>query len=216
MRGRLEDRVWEHRPELYAPAAYRKACHYQAFMPDGLVGERFSLPAELSGVVSDAEGEIRAWNASATPAPALLARGLLRTESIASSKVEGLAVDASSLARAEAKADLGASVAATATEVLANIDALSRHAGCIGVRRGDHAGAPLRKPFEANGGSPRRVRSAVGRQRRIFPPSAYDGMWESEPPSMQMACPVMNDPSSDTRKQTRLATSSGSPVRARS
>ena len=125
MRGRLEDRVWEYHPDLYAPAAYRKACRYQAFIPDCLVGERFSLPAELSGVISDAEGEIRALNASATPALAPLARLLLRTESIASSKVEGLAVDARSLARAEAKADLGASVSATATEVLANIDAMT-------------------------------------------------------------------------------------------
>jgi Fic family protein len=125
VRGRFEERVWEYRPDLYAPAAYRKACPYQAFVPDGLTGERFSLPADLSGVVSDAEGEIRALNSSAVPALAPLARLLLRTESIASSKVEGMAVEARSLARAEAKADLGANVSATAAEVLANIDAMS-------------------------------------------------------------------------------------------
>ncbi len=68
MRGRFEDRVWEYRSDLYAPAAYRKGCRYQAFVPDGLIGERFSLPADLSGVVSDAEGEIRALSSSAVPA----------------------------------------------------------------------------------------------------------------------------------------------------
>ena len=125
MRGHLEDRVWEYHPDLYAPPAYRKACQYQAFIPDRLVGDRFSLPAELSGVISDAEGEIRALNSAATPALAPLARLLLRTESIASSKVEGMAVDARSLARAEAKADLGANVSATAAEILANIDAMT-------------------------------------------------------------------------------------------
>jgi Fic family protein len=48
----------------------------------------------------------------------------LRTESIASSKVEGLQVDARSLARAESRADIGGRVSATASEVLANIDAM--------------------------------------------------------------------------------------------
>jgi Fic family protein len=125
MRGHYEERVWEYHPDMYAPAAYRKACRYQTYVPDRLTGERFSLTADLSGVISDAEGEIRALNSSAGPALAPLARLLLRTESIASSKVEGMAVDARSLARAEAKADLGANVSATAMEVLANIDAMT-------------------------------------------------------------------------------------------
>jgi Fic family protein len=117
--------VWEYNPHLYAPAAYRKACRYRAFVPDPLVGDRFSVPDELLGVISDAEDAVRTLNSSAVPALAPLARLLLRTESIASSKVEGMAVDARSLARAEAKADLGAKVSATAQEVLANIDAMT-------------------------------------------------------------------------------------------
>jgi hypothetical protein len=123
--GRFEERVWEYNPDLYAPPVYRKACRYQAFVPDPLVGDRFSVPGELLGVISDAEDAVRTLNPSATPALAPLARLLLRTESIASSKVEGMAVDPRSLARAEAKADLGANVSATAREVLANIDAMT-------------------------------------------------------------------------------------------
>jgi len=53
-----------------------------------------------------------------------LARLLLRTESIASSKVEGLQVDARALARAEIKQDTGRPVGPQATEVLASIAAM--------------------------------------------------------------------------------------------
>lgn len=125
MRGHFEDRVWEHDPGLYAPATYRKACRYRAFVPDPLVGDRFSAPGELMGVISDAEDAVRALSSSAAPALAPVARLLLRTESIASSKVEGMAVDARTLARAEAMSDLGAKVSPTAREVLANIDAMT-------------------------------------------------------------------------------------------
>jgi hypothetical protein len=43
----------------------------------------------------------RTLNARARPAPASLARLLLRTESIASSKVEGMQIDSRDLARVE-------------------------------------------------------------------------------------------------------------------
>jgi hypothetical protein len=49
---------------------------------------------------------------------------LLRTESIASSRVEGLQANARSLARAEANADIGKNVGSGVVEVLANIDAM--------------------------------------------------------------------------------------------
>jgi Fic family protein len=48
----------------------------------------------------------------------------LRTESIASSKVEGLQVDARDLARAEARSDLGRRPGTTAAEILGNVDAM--------------------------------------------------------------------------------------------
>ena len=52
------------------------------------------------------------------------ARLLLRTESIASSKVEGLQVDVRDLATGEARADTTGKVDQTTAEVLANIDAM--------------------------------------------------------------------------------------------
>lgn len=124
MRGRYIAKTWEHDPSLYAPAKYRKACRYEAFVPDPVAGFNEPLPAELAGVVSDAEAAIRSLNDRARPALRPLARLLLRTESIASSKVEGLQADARSLARAEAREDAGKKLGAVVAEVLANIDAM--------------------------------------------------------------------------------------------
>jgi hypothetical protein len=53
-----------------------------------------------------------------------LARLLLRSESIASSKIEGMQVDARSLARAEVAQDTGRSIGSEAAEIIANIDAM--------------------------------------------------------------------------------------------
>ena len=125
MPGRLITKIWQHDPAIYAPPRYRRACSYSAFLPDRLA----SLPADLvpltvAGTVSDAEHAIAQLNAIARPALAPLARLLLRTESIASSKVEGMQVDARTLARAEARHDLGIKVGAETREVIANIDAM--------------------------------------------------------------------------------------------
>jgi Fic family protein len=106
------------------PARYRKPCRYRAFVPDPVAGIDLALPGALAGVVSDAEAAVRSLNARAALGLAPLARLLLRTESIASSKVEGLQVDARSLARAEAKSDVGRSIGTTTREILANIDAM--------------------------------------------------------------------------------------------
>jgi len=124
MRGRYITQTWANDPTLYAPARYRKACKYDAFVPDEVAGFNEALPAELAGVVSDAEAAVRSLNDRARPALRPLGRLLLRTESIASSKVEGLQADARGLARAEAKADVGRSVGRNVAEVLANIDAM--------------------------------------------------------------------------------------------
>ena len=92
MRGTLVRRTWEYDPARYAPPRFRRACHYEAFIPDDLFGFDEPITADLAGVVSDAETAVHRLNAQARPALAPLARLLLRTESIASSKVEGMQV----------------------------------------------------------------------------------------------------------------------------
>ena len=124
MRGRLVTRTWQWDPTLYAPPRYRKACTYQAFIPDPLAGFEFSLASSVAAAVSDAEQAILALNANARPALAPLARLLLRTESIASSKVEGMHVGIRQLARAESRIETGGKAPSTILEVLGNIDAM--------------------------------------------------------------------------------------------
>jgi Fic family protein len=124
MRGRLTTLIWQHDPTIYAPAKYQRACEYEAFIPDTLSGSSLQLDAKVAGVVSEAEGRIRELNDAAHPALAPLARLLLRTESIASSKIEGMQLGVRELARAEARMESGGKASTTALEVLANIAAM--------------------------------------------------------------------------------------------
>lgn len=124
MPGRHIRQFWRYDPTLYAPPKYRKACAYDAFIPDRLADLNLTLDGATAGVVSDAEGAIRDLNAHRSDALAPLARLLLRTESLSSSRLEGLSVDARALAHAELRARVGMRVGVTAREVLANVDAM--------------------------------------------------------------------------------------------
>lgn len=124
MPGQLISRTWEFNPTADAPARYRKACNYESFLPDRLNRMTFKLDVEGMGVVSDAELAIRSLNDRVHPALAPIARLLLRTESIASSKVEGMQMGVRELARAEAKMNTGGEAGPDAREILANIDAM--------------------------------------------------------------------------------------------
>lgn len=124
MAGRRVVLTWAHDPVVYAPPKYRRACRYEAYIPEPLAGLPLTLSAEVAGVVSEAESAIRGLNEVAQPALAPLARLLLRTESIASSKVEGMQMGGRELARAEARLETGVKAGPTALEVIANIDAM--------------------------------------------------------------------------------------------
>ena len=124
MRGRHERRTWEARPELtQAPPRHRRACEYEIFLPEPLEVDAYDLPEELATVVSEAELAISQLNHFA-PRLDPLARLLLRTESIASSKMEGLQVDAKQLARAEVRDHIGRRASTEGLEILANVDAM--------------------------------------------------------------------------------------------
>ncbi|MDE2653827.1 MAG: Fic family protein [Gemmatimonadota bacterium] len=116
--------IWRHDPILYAPSKFRRACVYHAFVPEILADLCLTMDGATAGIVSDAEGAIRDLNAHPAGALAPLARLLLRTESLSSSRVEGLAIGARALARAEVRAEAGIRVGPTAREVLAAIDAM--------------------------------------------------------------------------------------------
>lgn len=124
MPGRTLTLTWEHEPRLHAPAKYRKACRYEAYIPDPLLNLALRFSAEAAGIAAEAETAIRDLNADARPALAPLARLLLRTESIASSKVEGMQMSARDLALAEARMEGGRKVGSIAAEVMGNIYAM--------------------------------------------------------------------------------------------
>jgi Fic family protein len=124
MLGRYEHRTWPYDPTLDAPPRYRRACGYDAFIPLPIEELEVSISGALAATVSEAEAAIRELNTASQTALAPFARLLLRTESIASSKVEGMQIDARTLARAEVSSDIGQRATPTALEVLGNIDAM--------------------------------------------------------------------------------------------
>ncbi len=105
----------------------RRACDYAAYLPDPLVGRRFVLEGDVAADVADAEAAITRLNAEAMALvdTEALARILLRAESVASSRIEGLEIGARRLLHAEVVRSMREpSLDVTASEVLGNIDAM--------------------------------------------------------------------------------------------
>jgi Fic family protein len=106
----------------------RLACDYDAYVPDLLVGRSIMLDGDVAADVTYAEAAIARINSEATALAdtEALARLLLRAESIASSRIEGLEIGARKLLRAEAARQLGErTLDITAEEVLGNVAAMS-------------------------------------------------------------------------------------------
>ncbi len=105
----------------------RRPCSYEVYFPDPLDGRRFVLEGDVAADVADAEAALARLDASASALAdtEALARLLLRAESVASSRIEGLEVGGRRLLRADAARRLGEDPRdVTAAEVLGNIDAM--------------------------------------------------------------------------------------------
>ena len=125
--ARVVRNVWvgEHSPDL--PRRDRGSCQYDAYLPDPLAGRSFSFLGPVAADVSEAEAALVRLNESATGLQdtEAIARLLLRAESVASSRIEGLEVGGRRLLRAELVRDLGESTTdVTAEEVLGNVRAM--------------------------------------------------------------------------------------------
>jgi Fic family protein len=121
-------RHWISDPEPGVARRDRRSCDYEAYVPDLLTARTFLFSAETAADVADAERAITTLDrqAAALLDTEALARILLRAESVASSRIEGLEVGARRLLRAEAAIELGEPPSdVTAAEVLANIDAMA-------------------------------------------------------------------------------------------
>ena len=121
-------RRWETTSSSGLPRRDRASCEYEAYVPDKLVGRPVRLDGDVAADVADAEAAVARFDARAVALAdtEALARLLLRAESVASSKIEGLEVGGRRLLRAEAARALGEGTDdVTATEVLGNIQAMT-------------------------------------------------------------------------------------------
>ena len=113
-----------------------RSCEYETYIPDRLVGRTFTIDGDVAADLADAEAAIARLNVEATSLvdTEALARILLRAESVASSRIEGLEIGARRLLRAEAARSLGDDPSdVTAVEVLGNIDAMVFGIDHVGV-----------------------------------------------------------------------------------
>lgn len=129
MRGcvaRFEVRRWQADPAGLTRRD-RQPCDYRVYVPDRLAGREFVFHGAVAADVAAAEAALVRLNAEASSLAdtEALARLLLRAESVASSRIEGLEVGSRRLLRAAAAQQLGeATPDITAVEVLGNIAAM--------------------------------------------------------------------------------------------
>jgi Fic family protein len=126
--SKVAKRRWRSDVASGLPRRDRASCDYEAYIPDRLVDRAVRLDGDVAADVADAETAVARFDAKATALADAesLARLLLRAESVASSKIEGLEVGGRRLLRAEAAQALGDDANdVTATEVLGNIQAMA-------------------------------------------------------------------------------------------
>jgi Fic family protein len=130
--GRYETRSWPADPSAPGGRSERRAFSYRAFLPDPISALDLALPSTVASAVSAAERAIDALNRDPPALASLevLARRLLRAESVASSRIEGLVLSQRRLARAEAEET--ESRDETARSVLGNVAAME-HAVVLGA-----------------------------------------------------------------------------------
>jgi len=122
--ARYETRSWPADPAAPGGRAERRALRYRAFVPDLIASLQLALPSSVAASVSSAERAVDALNRDPPRMASLevLARRLLRAESVASSRIEGLVLSQRRLARAEAEE--GDARDETARSVLGNVAAM--------------------------------------------------------------------------------------------
>src|SRR5512138_1195371 len=129
--ARHETRSWPANPAAPGGRTERRAFRYRAFVPDLVSDLQLSVPSAVAAAVSTAERAVDALNRDPPRLASLevLARRLLRAESVASSRIEGLVLSQRRLARAEAEE--GDARDETARSVLGNVVAME-HAVAVG------------------------------------------------------------------------------------
>jgi len=127
--SRYETLTWPADPTVPGGRSERRSFRYQAFVPDPIAALQLSIPSSVAASVSAAERAVDALNRDPPRLANLevLARRLLRSESLASSRIEGLVLSQRRLARAEVEED--ATRDETARSVLGNVTAMEEAVG---------------------------------------------------------------------------------------
>lgn len=120
--SRVVKQRWEADLSAFGGRKARASFSYEAHVPDFIAALELSLPSDIAQVVTEAEVAVRRLNdGPEVPVLETLARQLLRAESVASSRIEGLQLSQRRLAKA-AYTDDASDV--TAQSVLANMRAM--------------------------------------------------------------------------------------------
>ncbi|WP_182376699.1 Fic family protein [Nocardioides sp. WS12] len=96
-----EDAHWESSVDSGVPHRDQRSGRYQRYVPDPIDGVALAVGGEVSRQVAKVERSIRALNGPGAEGLAGIARFLLRSEAIASSRIEGIAPSAQQVALAE-------------------------------------------------------------------------------------------------------------------
>lgn len=123
--SRYETRTWTGDPVAQTRKG-RQPLTYEAFVPDPIAEAELPLPGSAAALVSDADRAVSELNGSEPAATSLeaLARQLLRSEALASSRIEGLELSQKRLVRAGF--DPEGTRDDTARSVLGNTTAMER------------------------------------------------------------------------------------------
>lgn len=121
-RGRFSRKTKPFEPDLYASQAIKRVGHYEAFIPHPIINFDEPISQEMISLLSETERALQRLDLNPDLAP--LQHILLRSESIASSKIEGLHIKPSQLIRSQANRLSGVESSHLASEVLGNIEAM--------------------------------------------------------------------------------------------
>jgi Fic family protein len=131
--GRVEKRLWPGDPGAYGGRKARRPGRYEVFVPDEIAARDFPLGGDAVSAVVDASQALQHLNSSPPRVFTLgaLAQNLLRSESVASSRIEGVHLSHQRLARAAYQAETGQRDQ-RASEVLGAVEAM-KHAIALGA-----------------------------------------------------------------------------------
>jgi Fic family protein len=124
-RGHYVTKTWTGQPGAQT-SAERRGAKYRAFVPDPIADLDLLLPGEVAGALETASTTVRELNASPLKLVSLeaVARHLLREESLASSRIEGLALGHRRIALADY--DLEQADDHQAADIVGNIRAMTQ------------------------------------------------------------------------------------------